>query len=68
MNRVSDTCAPSDVAAWVERCGDELYRYARARLGSREDAEDAVQETLLAAIRTAGEFDGIDVAHRDPAS
>ena len=33
-----------------------LYRLARARSGTNEDAEDAVQEAMLGALRTAGNF------------
>jgi RNA polymerase sigma-70 factor (ECF subfamily) len=43
---------------WVERYGDALYRYALARLRRPEDAEEVVQETLLAALRTRGQFQG----------
>ena len=35
---------------------DGLYRYALYRLGSREDAQDAVQECVLAAFRQIGEL------------
>src|SRR5262249_32015652 len=43
---------------WVERYGDVLYRYALARLRRPQDAEEAVQETLLAALQARGEFRG----------
>lgn len=43
-----DTADPS---AWLDRHGDALYRYARARVGRREIAEDLVQDVLLAALR-----------------
>jgi RNA polymerase sigma-70 factor (ECF subfamily) len=43
---------------WVERYGDALYRYALARLRRPQDAEEAVQDTLLAALRTRGQFQG----------
>src|SRR5947209_2861327 len=43
---------------WVERYGDALYRYALARLRRPQDAEEAVQETLLAALRARGQFQG----------
>lgn len=46
----------SDASAWLERHGDALYRYARARVGIRELAEDLVQETLLAALQTSDRF------------
>ena len=49
---------PSEVnpSAWLEQYGDGLYRYARARVASRELAEDLVQETLLAALRSQDRF------------
>ena len=47
-----------DASAWLERHGDALYRYARARLGARDLAEDLVQETLLAAPRARQQFAG----------
>src|SRR5262249_46115635 len=40
------------------RYGDALYRYALARLRRPHDAEEAVQETLLAALRARGQFQG----------
>jgi RNA polymerase sigma-70 factor (ECF subfamily) len=42
---------------WVEEHGDALYRYARARVPGRELAEDMVQETFLAAIRSLDRFE-----------
>lgn len=38
--------------------GDALYRYARRRVGKREAAEDLVQETFLAAIKSTDPFRG----------
>jgi RNA polymerase sigma-70 factor (ECF subfamily) len=43
---------------WVGRYGDALYRYALARLRRPHEAEEAVQETLLAALRARGQFRG----------
>lgn len=43
---------------WVERYGDCLYQFARRRLHTTSDAEEAVQETFLAAIRAQGQFSG----------
>ncbi len=43
---------------WLESYGDRLYRYALARLHSREAAEDAVQDALLAAVNARDAFDG----------
>jgi len=44
--------------AWVTEHGDALYRHAYARLRDRMAAEDAVQETLLAALKGREGFAG----------
>jgi len=44
--------------AWVDEHGDCLYRYAVMRVRHPEVAEDLVQETLLAAVRTQTSFRG----------
>src|ERR1700751_1501769 len=43
---------------WVEEHGDCLYRYALLRVRRPEIAEDLVQETFFAAVRTLGNFRG----------
>jgi RNA polymerase sigma-70 factor (ECF subfamily) len=43
---------------WLPRYGDALYRYALARLRQPHEAEEAVQETLLAALRAREQFQG----------
>jgi RNA polymerase sigma-70 factor (ECF subfamily) len=45
-------------AEWLGRYGDALYRYALARLRRPHEAEEAVQEALLAALRARGQFQG----------
>lgn len=50
--------APTDPRDWVERHGDYLYRFARARHADPESAEDLVQETLLAALAARAAFAG----------
>ena len=42
---------------WVDEHGD-LYRYALVRVRRTEVAEDLVQETLLAAVRSREKFGG----------
>ena len=37
---------------WLNAHGDYLYRFALARLKDPHQAEDAVQETMLAAIKS----------------
>jgi len=43
---------------WVDEHGDCLFRYALTRVRHQEVAEDLVQETLLAAVRTQENFGG----------
>jgi RNA polymerase sigma-70 factor (ECF subfamily) len=43
---------------WPARYGDALYGYALNRLRRPHEAEEAVQETLLAALRTRDQFQG----------
>jgi RNA polymerase sigma-70 factor (ECF subfamily) len=47
-----------DPEHWLERYGDELYRFALKRLRSEHDAEDVVQETLITAWRNRTSFRG----------
>jgi len=48
----------TDPKDWLENYGDYLYRFALSRLHDREAAEDAVQETFLAAIRGLDSYTG----------
>lgn len=48
----------SDPERWLHEHGDYLFRYARRRLYTDELAEDAVQETLLAALKARRRFAG----------
>jgi RNA polymerase sigma-70 factor (ECF subfamily) len=43
---------------WLHRYGDALYRYALNRLRRPHEAEEAVQEALLAALKARGAFQG----------
>ena len=47
-----------DPTAWVDEHGDFLFRYAVVRLRDDALAEDAVQETLLAAIQSMSSYGG----------
>lgn len=47
----------SNVNDWLNEHGDYLYRFALARLRDPHQAEDAVQETMLAAIKS-NNFEG----------
>ncbi len=46
----------SDPNQWLDQHGDALYRYALVRVRDQALAEDLVQETLLAAIRSLDNF------------
>lgn len=48
----------ADPERWVEEHGDCLYRYALLRVRRLEIAEDLVQETFFAAVRTSSNFRG----------
>ena len=50
--------ALSDPERWVELYGDGLFKYALMRLRDPAKAEDAVQETFLAALKGGKSFAG----------
>src|ERR1044071_1594293 len=56
-DRFQSRAAP-DPSAWVDEHGDYLYRYALMRLRDPALAEDAVQETLLAALQARHAYGG----------
>ncbi len=43
---------------WVDAYGDDLFRYARARLHDSGAAEEVVQDTFLAGIRFHADYSG----------
>lgn len=43
---------------WVEAHGDILYRYALSRVRDQQAAENLVQETFLAGLKSAASFSG----------
>lgn len=47
-----------DPARWVDEHGDVLFRYALMHLRDKQRAEDAVQETLLAALSARVRYEG----------
>lgn len=53
-----------DPSTWIERYGNELFRYAIQRLRNEEDAEDVVQDTFLTAWRTRNSYRG-DLSERN---
>lgn len=48
----------SDPARWLQEYGDVLFGYALKRLHHTAQAEDAVQETLLAALKAHASYAG----------
>lgn len=50
-----------DPERWVDQHGDYLYRHAYARLRNRDDAEEVVQQTFLAAFQHARQYRGTGV-------
>ena len=56
MNKDPDTHAPAE--QWLEEHGTAMYRYALLRLRDPDKAEEAVQETLLAALQAYDKFSG----------
>ena len=72
MNSLENTVAAAPPQAihaaperWVDEHGDCLYRYALTRVRKPEIAEDLVQETLLAAVRTHEKFGGRSTERRN---
>jgi len=62
-HRIGETAAasdrrPRDPERWVAEYGDYLFKYALIRLRDAGRAEDAVQETFLAALKSGGSFAG----------
>jgi RNA polymerase sigma-70 factor (ECF subfamily) len=55
INHAAKSKDPSD---WLEEHGNYLFRYALTRVRNREQAEDLVQETLLAGMRAISRFSG----------
>lgn len=43
---------------WVDQYGDGLFHFALARVGDRNTAEDLVQDTFLAAVRSKDRYQG----------
>jgi RNA polymerase sigma-70 factor (TIGR02943 family) len=58
MTAILDNRVSTDPSAWLETHGDYLYRYAMFRLRNATAAEDAVQETLLAALQASNRYQG----------
>ncbi len=50
--------SPAEMLSVVSHCLPSLYRYAYRLLGNKTDAEDAVQDALLAAYKHLNQFRG----------
>lgn len=48
----------AEIETWVDEHGDALYSYALSRLRNPSSAEDVVQETFLAALRSQDRYTG----------
>jgi RNA polymerase sigma-70 factor (ECF subfamily) len=53
-----NTVVEPDPARWLQDYGDTLFRYALQRLHNTAQAEDVVQETLLAALQARASYTG----------
>jgi|SRR5450432_3507486 len=59
MSEAQSTVPESpDPGAWLDQHGDYLFKYAVFRLRDDTAAEDAVQETFLAALKAHEKFEG----------
>jgi len=60
MSEAHDKAADGspDAGVWLDLHGDYLFKYAVFRLRDISAAEDVVQETLLAALKAYGGFEG----------
>jgi RNA polymerase sigma-70 factor (ECF subfamily) len=54
----ADSPEIQDPSTWIELYGDYLYRYALMRVNNPPVAEDLVQETFLAGIKSLKNFGG----------
>jgi len=58
VKRKAPAIPATDPERWVDEHGDILYRYALERVRKPDVAQDLVQETFLAAVRTRDRFRG----------
>jgi RNA polymerase sigma-70 factor (ECF subfamily) len=56
--RDSKAKVAEDPERWVDQHGEFLFRYAMHRVAGPAAAEDVVQETFLAALKSRASFDG----------
>ncbi|MDA7977656.1 MAG: sigma-70 family RNA polymerase sigma factor [Pirellulales bacterium] len=58
MNQAQESSPKTDPLRWVDEYGDFLFRYAKSRLREDQAAEDAVQDTFVAALKHADQYSG----------
>src|SRR5574341_1192755 len=58
MKTISDTKPSLDPNRWLDEHGDYLYRYALVRVRDSAAAEDLLQETLLAGMKSYPQHEG----------
>ena len=58
QNRTAKSPLLDDPESWVDLYGDLLYRFALSRVQDPSIAEDLVQETFLAALKSRANFQG----------
>ncbi len=59
MKNAVDITKPSEtIKSWVELYSDSMYSWALQKTSSKETAEDIVQETFLAAVKSFDKFEG----------
>lgn len=54
----TQTQVDADPHTWLDEHGDVLFHYALARIGNRQDAEELVQDTLVAGLKNIQQFAG----------
>jgi RNA polymerase sigma-70 factor (ECF subfamily) len=57
-SRGTESTQTDDPVRWVDTYGDVLYRFALSRIKDPSVAEDLVQETFLAALKSRDNFQG----------
>ena len=57
-NRANKGEALLNPSGWLDQYGDDLFRYALSRLRDVESAEEVVQETFVAALRSRDQYSG----------
>jgi RNA polymerase sigma-70 factor, ECF subfamily len=62
MDKLAQRLARGDTTAFTElynACADRLHHYLTCRLGSRDEADDALQETFMRLVRGRRRLEGV---------